>query len=66
VVGKELMKDGMAPGNEVTFEIDGQLAGQITNVGGGQNTFLHDSDSGGSVFGRVVTRRASRASAATP
>jgi hypothetical protein len=46
--------DGIAPGNEVTFEIEGQLAGQITNVGGDQNTFVGDSESGSAVFGRIV------------
>ena len=39
---------------EVTFEIEGQLAGQITNVGGDQTTFVGDGQTGGAVFGRVV------------
>lgn len=50
--------DGMGSG--VTFEIEGHLAGQITNVGGDQNTFVRDSESGGSVFGRVVAVLARR------
>jgi hypothetical protein len=48
---------GTAQGNaggEVTFEIEGQLAGQITNVGGDQNTFFGDGQTAGAVFGRVV------------
>jgi hypothetical protein len=48
--------DGMGS----AFEIEGQLAGQITNVGGDQNTFVRDSESGGSVFGRVVALLARR------
>lgn len=41
-------------GGEVTFEIEGQLAGQITNVGGDQNTFVGDGQTRGAVFGRVI------------
>jgi F0F1-type ATP synthase membrane subunit c/vacuolar-type H+-ATPase subunit K len=40
-------------GREVTFEIEGQLAGQVTNVGGDQNTFLGEGQVG-SVFGRTI------------
>ena len=40
-------------GGEVTFEIEGQLAGQVTNVGGDQNTFLGEGEAG-SVFGRTI------------
>ena len=39
---------------EVTFEIDGQLAGAITNVGGDQNMFLHDATSRSAAVGRAV------------
>jgi hypothetical protein len=56
VVGKELVTRSTAQGKaagEVTFEIEGQLAGQITNVGGDQNTFLDESQCG-SVFGRAI------------
>ena len=41
-------------GGEVTFEIEGQLAAQITNVGGDQNTFLGEGQTPGALFGRVV------------
>jgi hypothetical protein len=39
---------------EVTFEIDRQLAGAITNVGGDQNTFLGDTDGRGAVIARAI------------
>jgi hypothetical protein len=54
---EEVVMEGTAQGKtggEVTFEIEGQLAGKITNVGGDQNTFLGEAHSRGAVFGRVV------------
>lgn len=39
---------------EVTFEIDGQLAGAITNVGGDQNTFLGENTPSSAIFGRAI------------
>ena len=41
-------------GQKVAFEIEGQLAGQITNVGGDQNTFLGETDTRGPAFGRAI------------
>lgn len=46
--------ESTAQGKEVTFEIEGQLAGQITNVGGDQNTFLGEGKTAGAVFGRTI------------
>lgn len=39
---------------EVTFEIDRQLAGAITNVGGDQNTFLSDTPGRRPTVGRAI------------
>jgi hypothetical protein len=39
---------------EVTFEIDRQLAGAITNVGGDQNTFLGETQSRGVAIARAI------------
>jgi hypothetical protein len=46
--------EGTAPGKDVTFEMEGQLAGQITNVGGDQNTFFGEGRTAGAAFGHVV------------
>jgi hypothetical protein len=54
---EELVMQGTAQGKaggEVTFEIEGQLAGQITNVGGDQNTFLGEGRTAGATFGRII------------